>query len=469
MRLTHDRAGSPQQLRFYTVERLGEKQSLTPEGFLVCEDVPIARTGEMIYGPGETPLSPGHDGIVHVLREESEVFRPEYIASYVGKSVVDDHPPDEVRPDNWREYEVGVVVNPRRGTGLQVDCIIADLVIKDPAAIAAVQAGKRQVSCGYDADYEQTAPGHGRQLNMIGNHVALVDAGRCGPRCSIHDQRPSESPEMKTRDNAAPSNSFLARVLDKIGKAIANRDSAGLEAATKEARDAVESGEMGGEGGEHHMHIHVPGVTDETFQAHVEKNDKEHRAFDERLGALEAAAAAKPAEPAADADDPAPAADPDGETAAELEEEAPAAAKDSVRKARDSAFMADSFQDTLAAAEILVPGIKAPVFDRAATPAKTLDSLCQFRRKALDTFGATPEGAAVLGNLTGGRPLQLAEMKCGAVRTMFRAAAATMRTLNNDRMRRGSAAAATQHAARAPVRTLADLNKMHEQHYAGKQ
>ena len=40
---------------------------------------------------------------------------------------------------------------------------------------------------GYNAFYEQTAPGLGRQKDIHCNHVALVDEGRCGKRCAIMD------------------------------------------------------------------------------------------------------------------------------------------------------------------------------------------------------------------------------------------------------------------------------------------
>src|SRR5271166_3724303 len=105
-------------MKFYVKEKLGAVQSVTPEGFLLCEEVPIARTGTMIYGPDETPISVGPDGIVRIDRDAEEVFRPETIASANGKPVVDEHPEDgEVRPDNWRELAVGVTLNPRRGAG----------------------------------------------------------------------------------------------------------------------------------------------------------------------------------------------------------------------------------------------------------------------------------------------------------------------------------------------------------------
>jgi uncharacterized protein len=36
-------------MKFYVTERIGPKPGFTPEGFLLCEEVPIARVGIMDY------------------------------------------------------------------------------------------------------------------------------------------------------------------------------------------------------------------------------------------------------------------------------------------------------------------------------------------------------------------------------------------------------------------------------------
>jgi hypothetical protein len=54
---------------FYAPEKIGDKQSLTPDGFLLCEAVPVARVGMQIYGPDETPIPVGPDGITRIHRE----------------------------------------------------------------------------------------------------------------------------------------------------------------------------------------------------------------------------------------------------------------------------------------------------------------------------------------------------------------------------------------------------------------
>lgn len=176
--------------RFYTLEDLGPKQSLTPEKYLLCEDVAIARTGSLLYAAGEVPVTPGDDGLVRISREEDDVFSESALSSFNGKHVTNDHPTEKVAPDNYRQYAVGTVLHPRRGAGPGNDSqlLYADLLIYDPDTISDIRAGKRQVSAGYDADYDEIAPGMGRQRNIIGNHVALVDKGRCGELCAIGDQ-----------------------------------------------------------------------------------------------------------------------------------------------------------------------------------------------------------------------------------------------------------------------------------------
>jgi hypothetical protein len=64
------------------------------------------------------------------------------------------------------------------------------LLITTEKGIELVKAGLREVSCGYDAQYEQIEKGKGRQRDIIGNHVALVTKGRAGSRCTIQDNKP---------------------------------------------------------------------------------------------------------------------------------------------------------------------------------------------------------------------------------------------------------------------------------------
>ena len=211
----------PQQIRFYTSERLGPKRSLTPEGFLLCEDVPIARCGTMLYADGEVPVTADRDGIIRIHRDPEDVFDPNAIASWNGKPVTNEHPPEKVQTVNWKVYSVGVALNPRRGDGLTEDneFLYADLLIQDADAVRDVLAGLREVSGGYDAEYEDIAPGEGRQHLIVGNHVALVDRGRCGPKCMIGDSEMAGDSRRKATVDAAVK--MRARVRDQMRQAVA--------------------------------------------------------------------------------------------------------------------------------------------------------------------------------------------------------------------------------------------------------
>lgn len=178
--------------KFFTPTKLSENIKETPEGFLLCLGVPIARTGWQEYGPGETPIETGDDGKVWIHRDKEEVLRPLTIASFNAKSVTIKHPDDFVKPENWKELTVGIAQNIRKADEEDEDgelMILADLLITDEIAINLVKNGLREVSCGYDAEYEETGEGEGKQFNIIGNHIALVEQGRAGSAYAIKDHK----------------------------------------------------------------------------------------------------------------------------------------------------------------------------------------------------------------------------------------------------------------------------------------
>ena len=185
---------------------------------MVCVGVSIARTGEMEYGEGETPLETGDSGVVKISRSEDEVFRPETIASFEGKPVTITHPIDFVGPGNWSRLAKGTIQNVRRGVGDQKDDLIADILITDDMAISLVKNGLREVSCGYEAEYTQVEEGKGNQTNIIGNHLALVDQGRAGSNYAIND---SKGAKMTIREKIK---TIFARAQDEAMKAAEDAD-----------------------------------------------------------------------------------------------------------------------------------------------------------------------------------------------------------------------------------------------------
>lgn len=163
--------------------QIGRTRWMTPERYLYCEGVPIARTGSLAYRADEMPEIPtdGRSPMVIMEREPEVLFHPETISSFQGKDVTIEHPDELLSPENWRGETVGTVLNPRRGEGAEHNHLIADLLIKDQNAIDQIEKGLIEVSCGYDADREPIRPGLGRFKAILGNHVALVEKGSLWP------------------------------------------------------------------------------------------------------------------------------------------------------------------------------------------------------------------------------------------------------------------------------------------------
>ena len=136
---------------YYAKERLSENISETPEGYLLCLNVPIARAGILQYGAEELEgLEANEEGYIEVNRSIDVLKKPESIASFESKPITLNHPPDFVTPEDWKQYAVGVVQNVRAVE----DLLLADLLVTDRNAIEAVRTKRlREISCGDNADY----------------------------------------------------------------------------------------------------------------------------------------------------------------------------------------------------------------------------------------------------------------------------------------------------------------------------
>lgn len=146
----------------YYGHALSPNQTETAEGYLVCQNVPIARTGEQVYLARELGLDGDPDRPVQVVRRPEDVFSEEAMASFEGKPVTDSHPPESVGPENYGAYARGHLQNVRR----EGKFLLADLYITDPGLASDIRHKvKREVSCGYTCNYEPEGPGY-RQTNM---------------------------------------------------------------------------------------------------------------------------------------------------------------------------------------------------------------------------------------------------------------------------------------------------------------
>lgn len=211
----------------------------TDEGYLIVPST-LARTGIQQYRAFELGLTDRDPlAIVSIYRSADEVFAQDAIASFENKPVTNNHPDEFVDASNWKDLTKGFARNVRR----QGNLLVGDLIIADKELIDLVQSGKVEISNGYTAEYDWT-PGitpdgqryDAQQRNIRGNHVAIVDAARCGPACRVSDSNPNGENPMTVRKVTVDGIPFelpeaAAAAVDKVVEA---RDT-----AVKASQDAA--------------------------------------------------------------------------------------------------------------------------------------------------------------------------------------------------------------------------------------
>ena len=217
----------------YYGSRISPNQIETAEGYLICRSVPIARTGDQQYTAREVMQDgdPGQTVIVH--RRPEDVFAEETIASFEGKPVTDDHPPENVQAENVASYARGHVQNVRRAG----DNLVGDVYITDAKLASDVKHRvKREISCGYQCDLVPDGAGGYYQTNIRGNHVAVVLRGRAGHDVAIHD-----AANTAAEGGTKPMSKFAQAVLAAFGMAAQDASPEELEAMTTVAAKALDA------------------------------------------------------------------------------------------------------------------------------------------------------------------------------------------------------------------------------------
>jgi hypothetical protein len=380
-------------MKYFVRTKLSEHLSKTPEGFLVCLSVPIARTGDQVYGAHELPLDPDENGTITITRSPEEVFRPETLASFEGKPITVTHPEEHVTPETWKDVAVGNMHNIRQGKGEYEDSILADLLITEQDAINAVMSGLREVSCGYDAEYEQDEPGKGKQKFIVGNHLALVQKGRAGSSYAINDHEGVTKMSLKEKVRK-----IFAKAQDEAMKVVSGDDGeqskqdpqSGKPATADEGMKAYDAmcAQM-----KDFMEKMKPKGEDASEDPPPKKDDAESEdaeegaGLEDRLSKLEAAVSKLLEAKAGDAEE---------EMSEDADEEDPKKEKSDDADEEESedgdfeksSMVGDSADDTASRAEILSPGI-----------AMSKD----VKKKALKACLATKDGEKILKALNGGK------------------------------------------------------------------
>lgn len=164
----------------------------TVDGRLVVESCVISKANTCGYYGREIPgsealgLEPGKLYMLYRDKAELEAAK----ATYERIPLMMHHVASTADQPN-KPYIVGTVSNVR----YRHPFLIADLTVWDAEAIRVIESGaQRELSCGYRYVVDMT-PGttpegesyEGRMTRLVGNHVALVEAGRVGPDAFVHD------------------------------------------------------------------------------------------------------------------------------------------------------------------------------------------------------------------------------------------------------------------------------------------
>ena len=160
----------------------------TADGYLVAEARSV-RTGIQLYAGSE--VGKPELSVVRVYRPADQVFADASLQSFTHAPVTMDHPAEAVTADNWKQLAVGEVSTAAKKDG---EWVHLPLILKDAAAIQAVETGKRELSAGYTCELvfgDGVTPDgeafNATQTNIKINHLAIVDRARAGSKARIGD------------------------------------------------------------------------------------------------------------------------------------------------------------------------------------------------------------------------------------------------------------------------------------------
>jgi hypothetical protein len=161
----------------------------TKEGYAIVTPR-VARGGNVQTYLG-SELGVSDRSTLRVYRPDSEVFHKDSLKSYSGAPVTNDHPPEMVDAKNWKDHSAGEAGDEILRDG---EFIRVPMTMRDATLVSAMDAGKVELSPGYDANIvmvDGVSPkGEAYDAimsNIRVNHIAVVDRARGGQQLRIGD------------------------------------------------------------------------------------------------------------------------------------------------------------------------------------------------------------------------------------------------------------------------------------------
>lgn len=174
----------------------------TPEGYLQVDGY-LARSGLLEYSDGVETWTE--------YRPKQELH--DAARSWLRTPITDEHPDDMVNASNWTQLAKGHLMQSIEIETLAdgEDYIRAGMLITDKALVDKITSatGPRELSIGFSAAIVPTPSGHADdgtrcdavQLQLDGNHVAVVAQGRAGPSARLLMDGAAYNRNMRPRND----------------------------------------------------------------------------------------------------------------------------------------------------------------------------------------------------------------------------------------------------------------------------
>lgn len=149
-------------------------------GQLIAMDAILARDGTYQYSSDEV-FGDGRYDTVTLHRDWEDVKKLK--ATLEGKPVIHYHTARgvDITIDNIDEYKVGHLQNVRESKAEGYNVLIGDLFITNKDVIEKILSGElREISLGYFYTIDDSDRNKIKQVDMVAEHIALVDHGRAG-------------------------------------------------------------------------------------------------------------------------------------------------------------------------------------------------------------------------------------------------------------------------------------------------
>ena len=162
---------------FYSKIPISSNISFEDEtGFLYCKNSILGNIGVQKYRGKEIGLKDEEaEKVIEMVRDEESVFDEVSMSSFEGKPITLFHPKGKVNSTNYKKYIVGSIKDVKRDESN----LSSDIVIYDEYTIDKVKKGElKDLSLGYRAKVVQMADGRYKQIDIVINHLAIVEDGR---------------------------------------------------------------------------------------------------------------------------------------------------------------------------------------------------------------------------------------------------------------------------------------------------